>query len=149
MPKRKISKTTPKKIIKKSPTNKSKLHRELVNLFLKLLITIKVYHWKTYSYAEHKATDELYDKLNEHIDKFVEVLLGKSESRLNMKGCKIDIIDPTNTKGIIKIVNEYKILLEKKMNKYISEKNNSDLYNIRDEILANLNQFIYLLTFYL
>jgi hypothetical protein len=32
-------------------------------------------------------------------------------------------------------------------NKALSTMSNSDLFNIRDEILADLNQFLYLLTF--
>ena len=32
---------------------------------------IKLFHWKTHSYSTHKATDELYSKLNDDIDKFV------------------------------------------------------------------------------
>ncbi len=125
----------------------NKLKEELVNLLLKLLIIIKVYHWKTKSYAEHKATDELYSSLNEHIDKFVEVLLGKNGSRLNMKGKNIDITDPSTTEELKKIIFEYRILLENKLEKYIPLEGNSDLYNIRDEILGDLNQFLYLLTF--
>ncbi len=42
-----------------------------------MLNTIKLYHWKTTSYSEHKATDELHERLSGHIDTFVEVLLGK------------------------------------------------------------------------
>jgi len=129
-------------------TNNIKLKEELVNLLLKLLIIIKVYHWKTKSYAEHKATDELYSSLNEHIDKFVEVLLGKNGSRLNMKGKNIDIKDPSTTEELKKIIYEYRILLENKLEKYIPLEGNTDLYNIRDEILGDLNQFLYLLTFY-
>ena len=129
-------------------TNNHKLKEELVNLLLKLLIIIKVYHWKTKSYAEHRATDELYSSLNEHIDKFVEVLLGKNGSRLNMKGKNIDITDPSTTEEIKKIIYGYRILLENKLEKYIPLEGNTDLYNIRDEILADLNQFLYLITFY-
>jgi DNA-binding ferritin-like protein len=136
----------PKKLIKKNSNNK--LKEELVNLLLQLLIIIKVYHWKTESYAEHKATDELYESLNENIDKFVEVLLGKDGSRLNMKGKKIEITDPSNKEELKKIIYDYRILLEKKINKYISVENNTDLLNIRDEILGELNQFLYLLTFF-
>ena len=121
---------------------------ELVNLLLKLLIIVKIYHWKTKSYAEHKATDELYSSLNEHIDKFVEVLLGKNGIRLDMKGKNIDIEDPSTKKEIKKIIYEYIILLENKLEKYIPLEGNTDLYNIRDEILGDLNQFLYLLTFY-
>jgi DNA-binding ferritin-like protein len=138
--------TKPKKSIKKNSNNK--LKEELVNLLLQLLIIIKVYHWKTESYAEHKATDELYESLNEHIDKFVEVLLGKEGSRLNMKGRSIEISDPSTKEELKKIVYDYRILLEKKINKYISVESNTDLLNIRDEILGELNQFLYLLTFF-
>ena len=121
---------------------------ELVNYFLELLMTIKVYHWKTKSYAEHKATDELYSSLNENIEKFVEVMLGKYKMRLVMKGKSIKFTDPSTKAGIKKIINSYKILLEKHMNKYIIVSKDTDLINIRDEILGSLNQFLYLLTFY-
>jgi len=120
---------------------------KLVSLLLKLLIIIKVYHWKTTSYSEHKATDNLYSSLNANIDKFVEVLLGKNGSRLNMKGKNIDIKKyPSKKEELIIILKEYITLLDK-LEKYIPLKGNSDLYNIRDEILADLNQFSYLLTF--
>jgi DNA-binding ferritin-like protein len=121
---------------------------KLVNLLLSLLIIIKVYHWKTKSYAEHKATDELYSSLNESIDKFVEVLLGKDDSRLNMKNHTIDITDPSTKNDLKKIINEYRILLEDKLENYIPMKGNTDLYNIRDEILGDLNRFLYLISFY-
>jgi DNA-binding ferritin-like protein len=134
-------------IVKKLSKKDNKIKENLVNLLLNLLIIIKVYHWKTKSYAEHKATDELYSSLNENIDKFVEVLLGKNSSRLNMKGKNIIITDPSTTEELKKIIYGYRDLLEKKMENYIPIDGNSDLYNIRDEILSDLNQFLYLLTF--
>jgi len=124
-----------------------KMKSELVQHFLEMLMIIKVYHWKTYSYAEHKATDELYERLNENIDKFVEVMLGKTESRLIMKGKKIEFTDPSTKKALKNIVYNYKILLADKMNKYIDIEKDTDLLNIRDEILGNINQFLYLITF--
>ena len=39
----------------------------IVLMFLRMLNTVKLYHWKTFSYAQHKATDELYASLNTHI----------------------------------------------------------------------------------
>ena len=122
------------------------LKSELINHFLELLMIIKVYHWKTKSYPEHKATDKLYGELNENIDKFVEIMLGKNNSRLNMKGKSIKFSDPNTTTQIKKIIYTYRDLLELKINKYINVKHDTDLLNIRDEILGNLNQFLYLLT---
>jgi len=118
---------------------------QLVYLLLNLLIIIKIYHWRTFSYSEHKATDKLYERLNELIDKFVEILLGKSNSRLKMAGLNINIIDPTNKNEIKQIIYQYKIILEN-LNEYGIPQSNTDLYNIRDELLGELNQFLYLLT---
>ena len=39
-------------------TNKYTQQR-IVTMFLQMLNTVKLYHWKTSSYAQHKATDEL------------------------------------------------------------------------------------------
>lgn len=140
-----------KKVTNKNVNNKkvnsNKMKSELVQHFLEMLMIIKVYHWKTYSYAEHKATDELYERLNENIDKFVEIMLGKNESRLIMKGKKIEFSDPSTKKSLKVLVNNYKDLLENKMNNYINIHKDTDLTNIRDEILGNLNQFLYLITF--
>jgi len=126
--------------------NNIKVKSELINHFLELLMIIKVYHWKTYSYPEHKATDKLYESLNENIDKFVEIMLGKNNSRLNMKGKSINLSDPNTKTQIKKIINSYRILLEEKINKYIDVDHDTDLLNIRDEILGDLNQFLFLLS---
>jgi DNA-binding ferritin-like protein len=138
------------KLNKTNSNNSKKQHQakeELVNLLLKLLIDVKIYHWKTKSYAEHKATDQLYEALNENIDKFVEILLGKDEARLNMKGRNISISDSKTIEQFKRIINSNKVLLEKKMGKYLIANSDTDLLNIRDEILGDLNQFLYLATF--
>jgi DNA-binding ferritin-like protein len=53
--------------------------------FFEMLLMIKLFHWKTFNYALHKASDEIYEKINEHMDRFrfMEVLLGKSNIRMN------------------------------------------------------------------
>jgi DNA-binding ferritin-like protein len=153
MDNKKIKKIVNKKIdnTKKKDVNTSKkthkMKEELVNLLLKLLINVKVYHWKTKSYAIHKATDHLYEELNENIDRFVEILLGKEESRLNMKGKNIEILDCSSTEEFKKIIYNYRIILEKKINKYLIIESDTDLLTVRDEILGDLNQFLYLSTF--
>ena len=37
---------------------------EIVLKFIQILNIIKIYHWKTLSYPQHKATDELYESFN-------------------------------------------------------------------------------------
>ena len=124
-------------------------HQHIVSMFLQMLNTVKLYHWKTTSYAQHKATDELYSKLNESIDTFVETMLGKSGSRVNLTGTKsIALLDYTELSGFKKEVEMYKdYLINMGDDTFLKTAINTDLLNIRDEILGHLNQFTYLLTF--
>jgi len=114
----------------------------LVLMFLRMLNTVKLYHWKTSSFAQHKATDELYTNLNASIDSFVEIMLGKDGTRVNLTSVKsIPLHDYTNLSDFKQEVDMYKEYL-KNLNK-----EGTDLLNVRDEILGHLNQFTYLLTF--
>ena len=128
----------------KGINNKKKSH--LVRIFLEMLNVIKLYHWKTRSFSQHKATDELYERLNEHVDKFVEVLLGKDQSRINMIEKNIELLDVSSTKEFQKRVFEYRGFLTD-LDRYFDQKRDTDILNVRDEILADINQFLYLLTF--
>ena len=123
--------------------------REVTMVFLQVLLMIKLYHWKTYSYATHKATDELYAKLNEHMDRFVEILLGKTEKRTNFMNVKsIKLIDLDSADKLkVKIDNFKGYLVNLNNNKAMRLMANMDLLTVRDEILGDLNQFLYLLTF--
>jgi DNA-binding ferritin-like protein len=131
-----------------SSTNKYTQQR-IVTMFLQMLNTVKLYHWKTSSYAQHKATDELYGNLNTNIDTFVEVMLGKTGGRVNLTFVKtLPLLDYTNVADFKREIAKYKqFLIDMNKDDTLNITNNSDLLNIRDEILANLNQFTYLLTF--
>ena len=126
--------------------NKNKTNAHVVKIFLEILNIIKLYHWKTRSYAKHQATDELYEKLNKHIDKFIEVLIGKDERRIKMLEKKINLIDPENTIDFKHRIYEYRDFLMN-IDNCFNKKKDTDLLNIRDEILADINQFLYLMTF--
>lgn len=123
--------------------NSQKTH--IVKVFLEMMHMIKLYHWKTHSYAEHKASDELHERISDHIDKFVEVLLGKDSSRLQMTVHKMDLLNMNNTKELKEVIFKYIDFLTS-LNHVFDSNKDSDLLNIRDEILADLNQFLYLLT---
>ena len=132
-----------KKMKKMGTTNREKSH--IVRVMLEMLNTVKLYHWKTRSYSQHKATDELYERLNENIDKFVEVLLGKSSSRINMVEKNIYLKDYSETSDFKQKIYEFREFL-KDLSIYFNDRNDSDLLSIRDDILADINQFLYLMT---
>jgi DNA-binding ferritin-like protein len=123
--------------------------REITVQFFEMLLLIKLFHWKTHSYATHKATDDLYSKLNEHMDRFIEVLLGKSGMRIDLMNKKqISLYDLNNQDELVSKVNLFKsYLVDLTNNKAMKIMSNTDLLNIRDEILGDMNQFLYLLSF--
>jgi hypothetical protein len=122
--------------------------REVIVFFLEMLNTIKLYHWKTYSYATHKATDDLYSKLGDNTDKFIEILLGKFGNRANLLNTKSipvkDMHSPEEFKREIVKYKSYLVALTSHTTMKLMT--NTDLLNIRDEMLADLNQFLYLFT---
>ena len=127
----------------------SAFQKQITVVFLEMLMMVKLFHWKTHSYATHKATDQLYDSLNDNMDKFIEVLLGKTGSRIDLMNNKtislIDLNSQESLKSKIMSLKNYLVGLDN--NKALSTMSNSDLFNIRDEILGDLNKFLYLLTF--
>jgi hypothetical protein len=145
-----------KRVSIKSSTRKNKgsnglkkVEQEIVVKFLETLNLVKLYHWKTHSYATHKATDELYDNINKNIDSFVEVLLGKYEGRVDLTSRKSIQLKDFNSVGDFKREMESfkNYLVGLSNNKALKSMSNTDLFNIRDELLGNVNQFLYLLSF--
>lgn len=119
----------------------------IVTTFLQMLNTVKLYHWKTTSHSQHKATDALYSNLNGSIDSFVEIMLGKKGNRVNLTNTKsIPLHDYTQLSSFEKEIEMYKDYLIG-MSSHFDSKLDSDLLNTRDEMLGQLNQFTYLLTF--
>ena len=151
MPKSRKSATKIRKTVKKSPSKSSALKANIVRSFLEMLNAIKLYHWKTESYSQHKATDELHEKLSENVDQFVEVLLGKEQksshkSRITMVEKHMRMMDSTGERDFIEKIHHYRTTLID-MSQFLNKKTDSDLLNIRDEMLASINQFLYLLSF--
>lgn len=118
---------------------------ELVQTLIQFQVSIKILHWQTHSYARHIATDTLYTSLSANIDKFVEILQGKYGRVKFHKKAYIRLVnfdDKTSSTSLIKVIQHW---LEEALPKMIST-NDTDLLNIRDEMLASINQTSYLFT---
>jgi DNA-binding ferritin-like protein len=129
------------KSTQQSPIKKS----IIVENFIEMLNTVKLYHWNTHSFSQHKATDELYQRLNDHVDKFVEVLLGKKEDRVKQLHSKTHLVNNKSQSGFKDQIYQYREYLIQ-MDKCLDPQRDTDLLNIRDEILGDINQLLYLLT---
>jgi len=139
--------TNKTKTRKAFPPSIQQFENEVTIYFFEMLLMIKLFHWKTFCYATHKATDHIYGKLNEHMDRFMEVLLGKSNVRMNLVYKKsISLLDVSREEFMTKIMNFKSYLVNISNHPAMKSMSNVDLLTIRDELLADLNQFLYLMS---
>lgn len=116
----------------------------IVQVFFHMLLNIKLYHWETLIFARHKASDDLHGSLSTLVDTFVEVYMGRY-SRPEFKSSfdvKVKQLDDSNIKDVL---NEYIKFLKYEVPKYVKE-SDTDLLNIRDEMLSEFNKTLYLFT---
>jgi hypothetical protein len=106
--------------------------------------TIKLYHWQTTSFARHKATCDLFNALQPLIDEFVEVYMGRYSRPEFSGGFKMTIRELSDASAS-DIIKEYIDYVKNELPSYLSE-NDTDLLNIRDEMLSNFNKILYLFT---
>jgi len=115
----------------------------LVELFLTLQNQLRIYHWQTESYAEHKALGKAYETLDDLIDSFMEIHIGKYKRPVAKDKFEISLFNYSN--NFKENIDAYIEVLEDKIPAALNEKD-TDLLNIRDEMLGTLNQLKYLLT---
>jgi len=118
---------------------------KIVKKMLEMLHAIKLYHWKTTSYAHHQSTDELHEKISNQSDRFVEVLMGKTASRIQMVEEKMKLYDfATGSEFREKVFEFRQFLID--LDSIFPSKKDHDLRTIRDDMLESVNQFLYLFT---
>lgn len=140
----------PNKTMKTRSGKKSlvSFEKEILVKFLEMLNAVKLFHWKTYSFAIHEATDKLYESLNKNIDRFMEVLIGKMQNKIDIGKRTLTLNHtPTLESFKSKIISYKTYLVSLDNHKALKTMSNSDLFSIRDEILGDLNLFLYLSTF--
>ena len=117
-----------------------------IHFFFTMREQIKLYHWQTHSYSRHKATDEVIENLDKNIDEFVEVYMGKyGRPKITAKTSSVHIGN-MNEKSAVSFIKKCITILLGDLVKGLVAARDSDLFNIRDEILADLNQLLYLFT---
>jgi len=105
---------------------------------------MKINHWQTKGYARHNAFGEFYDSLSDLIDTFVESAMGKY-GRFTLdeetKTIQLSNLSELDVKGMISTVRDALVQMGEQL-----DPSDTDLLNIRDEMLGGLNKLSYLLT---
>ena len=111
---------------------------------MELQAQVKINHWQTKGYARHKAFDELYGGLVDLTDTFAEVVMGtygrftlenedKTINIVNLSELDLKEMLQTSKDALVQWSSEF-------------DSTDTDIMNIRDEILGLLNKITYLLT---
>lgn len=115
-----------------------------VNLLLGLQNQMKICHWQTKGIARHEAFGGFYDDLTPLIDDFIEQAMGKygrfvldeetdTIKLANLSDIDIEGLVDTTRKALVQISDQY-------------DAEDTDILNLRDEILGKLNKYAYLFT---
>lgn len=131
-------KNTVKTFTSKLTPNTCKL---ITKTFMDMLVVIKLYHWKTMYLTIHLATDELYKDINKNIDRFMELLIGKTN--YNIKNICFNCFSIQTKHEFIEIINGY-IQYLRNLSSVLDSHYDSELITIRDEIIGDFLQLIYL-----
>jgi len=103
---------------------------------------LQLFHWQADTYAQHKAFGRAYKGLEEPIDTFVEVYIGIFGHQVSTSQFDFNIKSFSNENISIVIEDFLDFLTEITKTFY----KHTDLLNIKDTILAQVNQLKYLLT---
>jgi len=115
-----------------------------VNFLLGLQTQLKVFHWQTNVFSRHEAFGKIYDEIDGLIDDFVEQAMGKyGRFKLDdeTKTVTLTNLDEMNIKGFLDTVADALVQFTD-----ILDEKDTNLLNIRDEILGLIYKLSYLLT---
>ena len=147
---------------KKSPIKSAPSYTisEIISQIIQTRDKLQLYHWKTKSFAKHKASDELIKNLTTNMDRFVETYLGShtdedknfainTSIRLQtfndqqITGCLYGLLDYLRD---LSEETQTKTTLLRGFYKKSAKVVNTDLLNIRDEMMSDIHKTLYLFT---
>lgn len=114
-----------------------------IHFFFSLREQVKLYHWQTHLFARHTATDEVIKTLDENMDLFVEVFMGKYGRPNITRTTNTVQIKNMSEKSAVKFIKDCITHITGPFTKSIKG-TDTDLLNIKDEILSELNKLLYL-----
>ena len=128
----------------KRQLNQTRQRQRRINKMRQMQKQYQIFHWQTTSFSQHKSFGKIYESLDESIDTFIETYMGKygrviSASKFNLEMSNYSDLNFVNaTDSYIEFLINLTNMLD--------AARDTDLLNIRDEILGNLNRLKYLLT---
>jgi len=120
------------------------MKEEVVKMLVQMQLQWKFLHWQTFGDAKHRVYGEIYDGLGELIDEFVETMMGKyGRPEFDPKfGLMFQDIKAISIQEFVDGIVEFLVSFSEQLD----PKYDTDLLNIRDEMLGLINKSKFLLT---
>lgn len=120
------------------------MKEELTLKLVQIQNQFRFLHWQTFGDAKHRAYGEIYNTLGDLIDTFTEAMMGKYgrpefESEFSIMFQDIKIM---NVQNFLDGITEFLV----EMTDQLDSRYDTDLLNLRDEMLTEINKLKYLLT---
>jgi DNA-binding ferritin-like protein len=115
-----------------------------VKFLLEAQVQFKIMHWQTKGYARHNAFGMIYDTLSDLIDTFVEEAMGKYGRFVLEEGDKtiqLQNLSEINGKAMINTIVQSLVQFTDEF-----DPTDTNLLNVRDEMLGSVYKLSYLLT---
>lgn len=120
------------------------MKEEIILKLVQIQNQFRFMHWQTTGDAKHRAYGDIYDKLGDLMDDFTESMMGKygriefeSEFSIMFQDLK-----SLNLQDFIDGITDFLVSITE----MLDPKYDTDLLNLRDEMLASINKLKYLLT---
>jgi hypothetical protein len=120
------------------------MKEELILKLIQIQTQFKFMHWQTMGDAKHRAYGEIYHTLGDLIDSFTESMMGKY-GRLEFESefsIMFQDLKSLSVQNFMDGITEFLV----SMTEQLDTKYDTDLLNLRDEMLASVNKLKYLLT---
>jgi hypothetical protein len=120
------------------------MKEELILKLVQIQVQFKFMHWQTTGDAKHRAYGDIYDTLGDLIDNFAESMMGKY-GRIEFEpefSIMFQDLKSLSLQNFIDGITEFLV----SMTEQLDTKYDTDLLNLRDEMLASINKLKYLLT---
>ena len=123
----------------------------VVTPLLTMFNQIKIFHWQTHSYSEHKALDMAYEQLEDSIDEFVEKyqgIFGRVRAASGSFVLELENLQATQGSEVTMVLEKVDqwIAYLKTFSSDPDLASKTDLLNVRDDMLGTLNQLKYLIS---
>lgn len=133
----------------------SSFETTLVKTFFDMTTHLKIFHWQTQFFSNHKSADELVSELLESMDEFLEIYQGIVGHRISIQSSTTMTISNMNMKKIVKKMQDFISFLGQIQDTLPStaqqtrkqKKDWKGLLNLRDEIIGKVQTTLYLMTF--